>query len=66
VLRAGNDEVVRRSIWHRFRGRVPTPFVVEVAAPPGSYTVVADWSNARELRGTCELGERGGAVTLAR
>ncbi|HEU4420241.1 MAG TPA: hypothetical protein VFT55_14995 [Planctomycetota bacterium] len=45
---------------------MPTPFVVEVAAPPGSYTVVVDCSGARELRAACELDADGGVVTLAR
>ena len=66
ALRRGSEEVLRRSVWRRFAGRVPTPFVVEVAAPPGSYTVVVDCSGARELRAACELDADGGVVTLAR
>jgi RNA polymerase sigma-70 factor (ECF subfamily) len=66
ILRRGGDVIVRRSIFVRFNGRVPTPFTVQVAAPPGTYTVEVDKTGVSVLSAQCELGPDGGTVTLVR
>lgn len=66
TLRRGQDVVVRRAVNVRFRGVVPTPFTVQVAAPPGTYAVEVDCSGLHTLRAQGELGPDGGTVTLVR
>ncbi len=66
TLRRGDEVVVRREVWVRFNGHVPTPFTVQIAAPAGSYMVEVRDSHKVVGRTQCELGPNGGTATLVR
>jgi hypothetical protein len=65
TLRRGADVVVSRRYEPRFRGCVPTPLLLGIAAPPGAYTVELEpFDGVR--RATCELAPTGTTLSLPR